>query len=204
MKVDQKVCKNMLLRLRDLFAILSVLLWTHLSLAQQSFEGFIDISDPKSLQLYNPRQEVTYVIRALTAEADLHLKKLKQHDFIRATGEINNKVLLLNRIEQVGLTQLLGEWISDNTVFNFENYSEMTMAYNFLNSSFNKVSVLAKYNYIVAPSLGSGWRIFLTDDKTVSLGSLFVDSKNARIEILNPENGQVIQTINLSKKGLIH
>lgn len=183
-----------------------VFLTPGLSWAQQNFEGFIDLTEDKSIQLVNPAEGTTLVVRALTAEADLHLKKLKQHDFIRASGEINNKVLLLNRIEQVGLTQLLGKWVNetDAVLFDFRSYSDLTLAYEFLTISLKKINLTTKYNYynyVVAPALGSGWRIFLTDDKTVSLGSLFLDQQMAKIELYSPENGQVIQTINLKKKG---
>lgn len=132
-------------------------------------------------------------LAALTATVKNSLSKLKTHDYIAGTAELVGQSYILHSVDSVGLRRILGIWQSGNTMIEFQSFN----ALKFL----NKVST--EYMYTLTPDSGSNWKVFLTDDNSVTLGAIRMNSlthpNEMTFELFDSSSGSIIKKVHLKK-----
>jgi hypothetical protein len=108
-------------------------------------------------------------------------------------GQVASKegdTLQLDSIDFVSLGRLLGEWKDDSARVSFEDYSRV---------KFEMDGNSRMFLYALSPGNNNSWRIYLTDQTSVVLGSLNVEGNSAVLEFYDPQTGQTAQRLQLSK-----
>jgi hypothetical protein len=114
-------------------------------------------------------------------------------------------------IESVGLSDLLGMWRSPGwQVVKFENYNSMSLYRpKFLKSKTgSNLMSFAKFkdlSYTLAPETGSSFSIFLAEKQanpvaraSVYVGRIHLAKDLVTLEIYDPRNGKILETLSLS------
>lgn len=152
--------------------------------------GYVTISNGEYFITEGTRQTR---LAPLTAAVKSALLKLKTHDFISGTIEVVGKSYILHTVDSVGLRRLLGLWQSGGTVIEFSNFHAMK----FLTQD------TVEYMYTLTPDVGANWKVFLTDQSSVTLGALRTNSiakpDEMILELYDSASGSIIKRINLKK-----
>jgi hypothetical protein len=88
------------------------------------------------------------------------------------------------------LRRLIGEWHGDSTKVRFADYSRV---------KFNMGGNTREFLYALSPGMENDWRIYLTDQSSVVLGTLNLDESHALLEFYDPQTGMTAQQLQLSK-----
>jgi hypothetical protein len=157
--------------------------------------GFVSIESGKTYFIEHgttPR----YPIKPNKPEVTESLKKLGSFDFFQGQGELINGELHLDLIDFVGLRSLLGLWSVDRqSLFDFKDFQKVIIYKSF----FNLMTPRAQLQYSIAPSAGTDWKIFFTNEKSVILASLTLSRDHATLRFYNLENGEVYKKVELTK-----
>lgn len=127
------------------------------------------------------------------------LARLKQGDFLAARGTVDaiNHTVHIESIESLGLAVLLGAWATMKLeVYEFEDFTKMNLY--LPNSSRSAVIRAGVFNYAVAPDQGNRYTIFLSDDRSVTVGSIEFKNQRLKLTVLDPKTGRVSENISLS------
>lgn len=119
------------------------------------------------------------------------LDQLTTFDGLR--GQVPSKdgeTLMLEAIDFVSLRRLLGEWQDESSRVSFEDYSRVKFEMN---------GNIRMFLYALSPGANNSWRIYLTDQSSIALGSLIVEGSKATLEFYDPQTGEVAQSLHLSK-----
>lgn len=139
-----------------------------------------------------------FKLQAGSEEVDAQLNNLKSFDAVRGVGKIvNKKTLLLEYIDYVGLKKLLGNWKSVESLYYFSSFEDLTIH---SISSCDTATQKTKLKYILTPSIDSQWKLFVTNNKDVSVANLdFISDNEAQITFFHDLSGEPIKTIFLNK-----
>lgn len=133
------------------------------------------------------------------------LSKLRDGDFIIGSGTLNasEKTVLLEAIESVGLQEILGIWRADNRdVFEFRDFNRLNLYRPTANPSHMiSLAKIHELSYVLAPERGDSYSIFLSDDRSVQVGTLKVRDKNILLSVFDT-SGRIISNISLSPLSL--
>lgn len=133
----------------------------------------------------------SYKLRISTDIAKQAVAKLKNFDGISGVAVLyDEETLLLESVEFVGLRRLLGKWKSPTEVFQFVDYNRLQVK-----TGPKKVEM----TYALSPGFGNSWRLFFTDENSVTLGSLEIQNENAEIQLYDSENGSILKTVPLTR-----
>lgn len=157
-------------------------------------EGFLS-KDASGYVLLESETQKSFRLRAANSETQKNLDKLNNFDFISGLGEfISEDIVLLDSVELVGLRKLLGLWRATDGLINFLDYSSLSIF-------IEQQSDITRYNfnYAVTPSTGEQWKIFLTDSKSVILGSLSFKRSKLHLEMYDPKTGNIAAKFTLTK-----
>lgn len=131
----------------------------------------------------------SYKLRAATDVAKKAIMKLNNFDGINGVATLyDDQTLLLESVEFVGLRRLIGKWKAESEIYQFMDYNRLQV------SGLNKK---IQMNYALSPGLGDSWRLFFTDEESVTLGSLEIQKENARIQIFDTDTGAILKTLPL-------
>jgi hypothetical protein len=161
-----------------------------LSAQALNFNGYIVIENGKHL-LVDRETARTFNVEPSSAEVRKSLNLLTTFDGLR--GQVASKegdTLQLDTIDFVSLGRLLGEWTDGSARVSFEDYSRV---------KFEMDGNDRMFLYALSPGANNGWRIYLTDQTSVVLGSLNVEGNAAVLEFYDPQTGQTAQRLQLSK-----
>jgi len=133
------------------------------------------------------------------------LSKLRDGDFIIGSGTLNanEKTVLLEAIESVGLQEVLGIWRADNwDVFEFRDFSRLNLYRPTADPGRAiRLAKIHELSYVLAPERGDSYSIFLSDDRSVQVGTLKVRDKNILLSVFDT-SGRIMSNISLSPLSL--
>ncbi|MEZ0391003.1 MAG: hypothetical protein ACAH59_02230 [Pseudobdellovibrionaceae bacterium] len=159
-----------------------------------NIRGFV-YQDKNGYSLIDPETLTSSPILTKSRDVERELKKLANFDSLLGSGTFSekekSKALNLETIDFVALRRLLGFWKSaDDSLVNFIDYQRV---------SFTVKGSRVEYCYVMTPSNGKFWRILLTDQTSVVLGSVLVENDKAEIEIYDTDTGDTTQRFNLQR-----
>ncbi len=132
----------------------------------------------------------SYKLRAATDVAKKAIMKLNNFDGITGVATLyDDQTLLLESVEFVGLRRLLGKWKAEKEIYQFVDYNRLQVS-----SATDKKTNMS---YALSPGVGDSWRLFFTDDQSVTLGSLEIQNEKAQIQIFDTDTGSVLKTLPL-------
>jgi hypothetical protein len=111
----------------------------------------------------------------------------------------------LDAIESLGLRELLGSWRTDRwEVYEFRDFSRMNLYVPTQSSSGQRIplSKAREYNYVLAPEQGARYSIFLSDDRSVTVGSIEVKENKINFTVYDSKTGEISENISLSPLSL--
>ncbi len=178
---------------------------THIANASPIF-GYIQVTNEGILL----RQEAGAVFEIQSANIDVSsgLARLRSGDFIAFEGYISpaQRKAVIQSIDWVGLQRLLGFWkTSDRKLVEFASFTALKFHQGKPTDVFYRPKK-PRYNenvptlsYRIAPSVGSTWSIFLSNQGSGKLGRLVLLDHTMTINFFDSETGRVIKTITLQK-----
>lgn len=139
---------------------------------------------------------VKFAIRPGKTEVVESLKKLSSFDFFQGQGEFTKSELVLDSIDFVGLRSLIGLWSEGRqSLFDFQDFQKVVI----YQPVFKLMTPRAQLHYSIAPSAGSDWKIFFTDENSVILASLILSEARATLRFYNLDTGDVFKKVELTK-----
>ncbi|PIS11548.1 MAG: hypothetical protein COT73_03410 [Bdellovibrio sp. CG10_big_fil_rev_8_21_14_0_10_47_8] len=154
-----------------------------------SIKGYVIIEDGSYTFIDTSSNQ--FKLRAVTDSAKQALLKLQNLDAISGTAtQYDDRTLLLESIDFVGLRRLIGRWTGDSQLVDFQDYTRVRI---FSSQSSNH------FRYAISPSSGDSWRVFFSTENSVTLGSLLIQGQTAQIDLYDATTGDVSHTIQLQK-----
>lgn len=153
-------------------------------------------STPTGYYLVNSDNTAMHSLHPGNQQVIETLKRLKSSDFISGSGDFINGRYVLENLDFVGLSELIGTWISDNgNWLKVNSFSKLSL-YTLIDT---RVALKTNLNYSIAPDSGNAWKVFLSDEKEVILATLILDQKQAVLKIYSSDSGEVVKEIELHK-----
>lgn len=145
------------------------------------------------------KYDVIYTVDSLNPNIKYDLARLRQGDFLVARGNVDEltKTVTIEAIESLGLRELIGTWSSSRLeVYEFQDFTRLNLYVP--NQARDSIEIAGKYNYAVAPDHGDRYSIFLSDNRSVLVGSFEFKNQRLQLTVLDPKTGRVSQNISLS------
>lgn len=185
------------------FVFLSVVFLIPIHALAANLRGTIRLDALKKIAYVISDSELEiYRVDALTRSAREGLSKLKDGDFISATGALNSnqRRMDLHSIESVGLKNLLGLWqASDSSLYEFLDFGRLNQYT--LESSLSGGLTIKKaqeLTYVLTPDRGDRFSIFLSGKSDIRVGTLETSGTDLRITVFDSKTGLVTENISLS------
>ena len=189
------------IRFMKALALLLCLLLPSISRAE-SLRGFIQKSSgQRYLEVQNDNGTKSLLqITTTTEPVRTSLNKLKAGDYLvaRGTVDIESKSVQVEAIESLGLHALVGAWTSDRReVYDFRDFSRLTL---YIPSGDAKTNVVkaGEFRYAVTPDQGAQYSIFLSDNQSVTIGSIEFKKSRLMLKVVDPSTGEVSSELSLS------
>ncbi len=126
------------------------------------------------------------------------LNRLHDGDYINLNGEAREQLILVNAINFIGLSTLIGTWKSKNMMlFNFKDFTNLTLFAPLNAHSSNQNWKDFVYNLV--PGNGEKWTIFIVNHDSINIGRLFVEGKDAKLEVINTNSGKPQEIFDLER-----
>jgi hypothetical protein len=149
--------------------------------------------------LFHPKKNKRFLLITSTEESTQAVSQLQSADLVYGTGEIAGDTFFMNSVDVVGLRQLLGKWISLHTQLDFLNFNSVTVRQHVKLAP--QQPILKTLQYVVTPGPEKfEWRVFFSDDKSVTLASLALSGRIAQFDFYDENTGEVINRIVLKKQ----
>lgn len=184
-----------------------VLICTFLSASvhADALRGYIEKrAGARYLQLLQDSSKPSLAINTVTPEVQKSLAKLKEGDFIVARGSFSadGQSVTVDSIESLGLQALVGAWATPRLeVYEFRDFSQLTLyvpTKDQSDASHTKVVKAGDFNYAVTPDQGSGYSIFVSDNRSVTIGVIEFKKSRLKLTVIDPQTGQVSSELTLS------
>lgn len=185
----------------------SVTLVTSMMANASPIFGYIQIAED-GMHL---RQETgTYEIQSANVDVSSGLARLRSGDFIAFEGQLSpgKKIAVIQSIDWVGLQRLLGYWrTSDRKLIEFASFTSLKFYSGNPTDVFYRPnrrtpryeSEVQTLSYRVAPSVGSSWSIFLSNQGQAKFGRLVLVDNSMTISFFDGNTGKITKTITLQK-----
>jgi hypothetical protein len=149
--------------------------------------------------ILSPDKRVRFLVVTVTDESTQAVSQLSSSDLIYGTGEYHGKTFFLNSVDVVGLHRLLGTWNSLHTQLEFLNFNFVNVKK--LLQQVPQLPLKQTLHYVVTPGPEkSSWRVFFSDEESVTLASLVLKGRHAIFEFFDENTGEVIDRITLKKQ----
>jgi hypothetical protein len=158
----------------------------------ESYSGYVSIFKNRVFTVLEGSNK-KYELIAYTEDTISSLKKLKDRDYITVFGSKSDSTILVESIDFVGLRQLLGLWVSNNTWLNFRDFNNVNVYWQDVNTT-QKVL----YEYSISPDPGKNWKIFFAGNNEVVIADLELNPSSAKINYFDSK-GVVVKTVELTK-----
>ncbi len=157
----------------------------------QAVSGHLFINE-NGYFLVDTKTQVASPLIPSTLDAKDALNQLEPMDFLSGYACLSFDSFVLNRVEFVGLHRLIGKWSS-------------TIAVDVSFRDFNRVSFGRgagrgnQFRYALVPYQKNQWRVFLSDDLSVMMGTISIDHRTAVMELFDPDTGNLEERFALKK-----
>lgn len=163
--------------------------------------GFIERhSGQRFLRVANDDEtESVLAISTVTPELQTNLNKLKDGDFIVARGSVSvdGQSVQIQSIESLGLAALVGTWMNERfDVYEFQDFSQLNLYVHA--DGQDQVVKAGEFHYAVTPEQGSRYSIFLSNDQSVTIGSIQFKKARLKLTLIDPQTGSVTSEMTLS------
>lgn len=140
-----------------------------------------------------------YEIKPLTQEGSRNLERLVDNDTLQGQGEFSGNSFLLQTLDFVGLSHLLGVWHSthDQSLVTFEDFQTVSI----LNARDRGPSHTLVLDYSIAPDRGDLWRIFVSGRTRVSIANMQLSSTKMILQFINLETGALEPPLELTRES---
>ncbi len=157
----------------------------------QAISGHLLINE-NGYFLVDTKTQVSSALIPSTVTAKNALEQLESMDFLSGSACLSLDSVLLSRVEFVGLHRLIGKWKSTIAVnVSFRDYNRV---------SFGRGTGRGnQFRYALVPNEGNQWRVFLSDDLSVMMGTISIDQKTAVMELFDPDTGNLEERFSLKK-----
>lgn len=189
---------------RNLFALVAIMLFAPMALAQEQVGGFLHRFGTDLLMTPNSNPGRYYRLVATHDDTQNTLNRLEDGDFVMASGVVSadTGTVSVDSIDFVGLRRIIGLWNALNSkgLVNFRNYQEMNM-YSLAgpNEGTNVSSTRKHFRYTVTPGSDRQWVMFMSDEKETQMGFLQIGDDQATLKLVNSQTGDVSSTLELRK-----
>lgn len=166
-----------------------------------AFEGRVVIRDSVAHIVMSSAPNEFWRIEGLSDQVTAQVKELHEGDLLSATGELvlSNKTAYVETVDFVGLQRILGRWESkDGYRIYFKDFKSAVFE--------QKQSLPANPNedktinlvYAILPLKESNWSLFMSNRKTVRVGTLSIEKSKLAIQLVDQRTGKVTEDISLS------
>jgi hypothetical protein len=182
---------TLLFSVLPLVLIAATLIFLTSSRAQAlNISGYIIVDDGQYMIV---ERETSRTYKILPSNPDVRKSLLQLTTFDAIRGQISNKTsetLVLETIDFVSLRRLLGDWTDETARVSFVDFARV---------SFDMSGNARHFYYALSPSQNNTYRIYLTDQSSVVLGSLNIEGFRTILEFYDSATGRVAQRLELSK-----
>lgn len=142
----------------------------------------------------------TYELKAAKRHTLEDLNHLENGDHIIGLGQTNEKTIVLEELEMVGVKKIVGTWrdSTNRKQFRFLDFTTLNITENITDNNAapytksNRVRSGEHLNYRLVPDKKNEWAFFLTSNSPAKTGTLKYNDRNQLIiQLLDLDTGQV-------------
>jgi len=164
-----------------------------------SIRGFIQKQNGFR-QLLSQNDDGTQVlvnISGVTPQVQNDINKLKNGDYLVARGTLIGGMANIDAIESLGLQAIVGTWATPKyEVYEFQDFTRLNLY--IPNDTRSDVVKAGEFQYSIAPDQGSRYQLFLSNSKSVTVGSLQFRKSHLVLNVIDPQTGESSADIVLS------
>ena len=166
-----------------------------------AFEGQVVIRNSQAFLVMSSAPTELWKIEGLSDQVNSQVKGLEGGDLLSATGELSklNKTAYIETVDFVGLKRILGRWESqDGFRIYFKDFRSAVVEQKQplpWNPEEEKTLDLV---YAILPLKDENWSLFMSNRKTVRVGTLSIQAKVLSIQLVDQRTGKVTEDISLS------
>lgn len=182
-----------------LFASLAFLLGS--DAFANAFEGRVVIRDSQVYLTLNSAPSELYKIEGLSDQVNSQVKGLQDGDLLSATGELAEatKTAYVETVDFVGLKRILGRWKSqDGYRIYFKDFRSAVVEQKQPLPWNPEEQTTLDLVYAILPLKDENWSLFMTNRKSVRVGTLSIQNKTLSIQLVDQRTGKVTEDISLS------
>ncbi len=166
-----------------------------------AFEGRVVLRNSVAHLVMSSAPTEFWRIEGLSDQVTSQVKGLEEGDLLSATGELHlaSKTAYVETVDFVGLKRILGRWESkDGYRIYFKNFRSAVVEQKQplpWNPNEEKTVDLV---YAILPLKDSNWSLFMSNRKTVRVGTLSIHESKIAIQLVDQRTGKVTEDISLS------
>lgn len=165
-----------------------------------AFEGRVVMKDSQAYLALTSASADLWRIEGLSDQVTSQIKGLQDGDLLSATGELTklNQTAYVETVDFVGLKRILGHWESEDgfQIF-FKDFRTAVVEQKQplpWNPEEEKTLDLV---YAILPLKEENWSLFLSNRKTVRVGTLSIQNRVLSIQLVDQRTGKVTEDISL-------
>lgn len=178
--------------------LLTISLASSLALGE-AFEGQVSIVNGQATIVAEGFQEV-WKIEGTSDQVKEQLSTLHDGDYLSATGELNkaHQTAFVETVDFVGLKRILGRWVSkDGYSINFIDFRTAVVEQK-QELPWDPAGKKVDLVYAILPLKEENWSLFMSNRKTVRIGTLSIQKNALSIELVDQRTGKITEDISLS------
>lgn len=184
--------------LKAIFTAALVLLGV--SKAQADFiRGFIEKENVGTHLLVQKDDGTQIAVRMVSTDPLVSgsISMLKAGDYLVARGTLSETTATIDAIESLGLQALVGVWTSEKLeVYEFKDFTRLNLYVP--NDARSQIVMAGQFQYMIAPDQGTRYQFFMSNNGSVSVGSLQFRKSHLVLNVVDPKTGQSSADIVLS------
>ncbi len=166
-----------------------------------AFEGRVVFRNSIAHIVIDSAPTEVWKIEGLSDQVTSQVKGLQEGDLLSATGElvISNKTAYVETVDFVGLKRILGRWESkDGYSIYFKDFRSAVVAQKQPLPWDPNEEKTVNLVYAILPLKESNWSLFMSNRKTVRVGTLSIQETKLSIQLVDQRTGKVTEDISLS------
>jgi hypothetical protein len=182
--------------------LLTIILSSSLAFGE-AFEGQVSIVNGQAMLIADGATD-SWKIQGTSDQVISQLNTLQDGDYLSATGELNeaHQTAFVETVDFVGLKRILGRWVSkDGYSINFIDFRTAVVEQK-QDLPWDPAGKKVDLVYAMLPLKEQNWSLFMSNRKTVRIGTLSIEEKAKvkalSIQLVDQRTGQITEDISLS------
>lgn len=121
------------------------------------------------------------LLNATSMEVHKQLSMLENYDYMIVTAIKSETILNVESIDFVGLQRILGRWLGKTYIWQFEDYSTLTLT---PRKAFGILEEL-KFSYSIVPNEDKTWTLFMSNPKIAKTATLKINKSIFTLDFLD-------------------